>query len=150
MHKSLLSLAALASATQPGVPPLLPLNLPAAFAARPLVMAELFELLPEPAKHEDWFRYALLQPWLGQGPWPSVYLLHASGYLQRIEVTPPPEACDGLQEHISHWLGAPVQVGNSPHYLQSMHYARWQREGLVFVLEFFVPGCELAIYQRQH
>src|SRR5690606_22542625 len=61
MHKALLSLAALASATQPGVPPLLPLILPAAFAARPLVMAEFFEPLPEPTKHEDWLRYTLSQ-----------------------------------------------------------------------------------------
>ena len=146
MYKALLSLAALASTSQPGLPPLLPLNLPAAFAARPLVMAELFAPLPEPVKHEDWIRYTLPQSWLGQEPWPSVYLLHASGYLQRIEVTPPAQACDGLEQLISHWLGAPVQSGNSPQYLYSMHYARWEREGLIFVAEFFVPGCELAIY----
>lgn len=146
MTEALLSLAALALLQPNGSPALLPLNLPQAFADCPFELSAYFEQVPSPELQEDWQRYTYQQYWFGAGPWPSVYLRHSSGQLQSITITPDPQACEGLQALVSRYIGDAYKQGASPHFLNSLFFARWRREGLEFVFEDYSPGCELSIY----
>ena len=145
MGDVVLRLAALALISQPGAPAVLPVDLPLLFStpfdasvlgAEPIAITE----------SDDWLQFRVQQSWFGTGPWRSDYLIQAPHRLQRINVYP--DACNGIEAELVRYLGEPQNRGVSPQVMHSLRYARWQREGLIFVLEWFVPGCELSIYRE--
>lgn len=132
-----------------GEPARMPVN-PAEVLQRPFADgAHLTENwgAPLPELAESGRQRFWLQPWFGLGPLKTGYLLLEDGKLQSITLYA--EHCDGLESALHQDLGEPYQQGPSPQYLFSLRYARWNINGVEFVLEDFAPGCEVGIYLYQ-
>jgi hypothetical protein len=138
-------LATLALSPHPGVPPRLPVN-PATVLEQPVALLEQAwgPVAPSQAQ-EGWYTLVWPQRWWGLAPHPTAYRITPTGTLQSISLSWPD--CIPIIAALTQDLGEPTENATSPHFLNSLRYWRWEREGVAFAVEDFAPGCEVSIYR---
>lgn len=129
-----------------GSPARMPVN-PAKVLQQPFLSQARSWGQPLPDDGKGGKRMRWKQTWFGQSGVLTGYLLTDDDKLQSITLSTP--GCEALEAALHQDLGEPYEQGTSPQFLFSTRYARWNIQGIEFVLEDFTPGCEVAIYHYQ-
>lgn len=138
-------LATLAVSLTPGVPSRLPVD-PSTVLGQPAALLEQSWGPGTPSdRQEGWHTLSWPQSWWGFAPHPTAYRITPAGNLQSIALTWPD--CEPVIAALNQDLGEANEAATSPHFLNSLRYWRWEREGITFAVEDFAPGCEVQIYR---
>ncbi|PKL74932.1 MAG: hypothetical protein CVV27_17975 [Candidatus Melainabacteria bacterium HGW-Melainabacteria-1] len=146
MTELFIGLAALALVQANGDPARIPMNPALALGQPESAFADETELVPhDPSQLESGWRIRVSQQsWFGSPKLTTRYRFSPAGVLQGIMVNA--DSCELIEPGLRQDLGEPEREGSSPQFLMSLRYASWQRDGVDFILEDFVPGCELLMF----